>query len=133
MPSGDDELKYYPCRVTLKDGTILDTVYIEPEIPYFRIWGIWPEDDRGKRSVKIEDVLNVEDSPTRLPVRFANEIYEHGESGMGYSIFTVEFSDGQRQACVTGGQWISSDIRMEKIPTTSLRCIHTRAGMQIQS
>jgi hypothetical protein len=43
-----------------------------------------------------------EDSPTRLPVRFADEISRHGESGMGHTIFTVVFADGQRQACVTG-------------------------------
>lgn len=64
--------------------------------------GVYPEDDRGKRFVRIEDVLKVEDSPTRLPAQFANEIYKHGESGMGYTIFTVVFSDGERQACGTG-------------------------------
>lgn len=102
VPSGDNELWYFPCRVTLRDGRILDTVYIEPEIPYLRWWGVYPEDDRGKRFIKIEDVAKVEDSPTRLPVRFANQIYDHGESGMGYTIFTVVFSDGERQACGTG-------------------------------
>lgn len=102
VPSGDDELWYFPCRVTLKDGRILDTVYIEPEMPYLQWWGVYPEDDRGKRSVKIEDVVKVEDSPTRLPARFANQIYDHGESGMGYTIFTVVFTDGERQACGTG-------------------------------
>jgi hypothetical protein len=102
VPSGDDELYYFPCRVTLKDGRVLDTVYIEPEMPYLRSWGVYPEDDRGKRFVKIEDVVKVEDSPWRLPARFANQIHDHGESGMGYTIFTVIFSDGQRQACSTG-------------------------------
>jgi hypothetical protein len=43
----------------------------------------------------------VEDSPTRVLARFANAIYENGESGMGYTIFTVVFSDGILQACVT--------------------------------
>jgi hypothetical protein len=102
IASGDEDLWYFPCRVTLRDGKVLDTVYIEPEMPYLRSWGVYPEDDRGKRSVKIEDVVKVEDSPTRLPARFANQVYDHGESGMGYTIFTVVFSDGQRQACVTG-------------------------------
>jgi hypothetical protein len=102
-PSGGAELWYFPCRVTLGNGTILDTVYIEPEKPYLHFWGVYPEDDKGKRSIRIEDVLRVEDSPTRLPARFANEIYKRGESGMGYTIFTVVFSDGKRQACVTGG------------------------------
>ena len=63
---------------------------------------MYPENDRGKMSIKIEDVLRVEDSPTRLPAPFANEIYNQGESGMGYTIFTVLFSDGERQACITG-------------------------------
>jgi hypothetical protein len=93
---------YYPCRVTLKNGMIIDTVYIEPEQPYLRSWGVYPEDDRGKMSVRIEEVLKVEDSPRRLPAHFANEIYRGGESGMGYTIFTVVFSDGQRQAYGTG-------------------------------
>ena len=103
VPSGDDELKYYPCRVTLRSGVVLDTVYVEPEKPYLRFWGVYPEDDSGKNFVRIEDVLEVEDSPARLPAQLANDIYDSGESGMGYTIFTVEFSDGQRQACATGG------------------------------
>jgi hypothetical protein len=102
VPSEDGDLRYYPCRVTLTDRSILNTVYIEPEMPYLREWGVYPENDRGKLSVRIEDVLKVEDSPARLPAQFANEIYKHGESGMGYTIFTVLFSDGERQACVTG-------------------------------
>lgn len=102
VPTGDSKLWYYPCHVTLSDGNTLDTVYIEPEMPYLRSWGVYPENDGGKRFVKIEDVVKVEDSPTRLPAQFANEIYEHGESGMEYTIFTVLFSDGERQACGTG-------------------------------
>lgn len=101
-PSGDDELKYYPCRITLNNGTVLNTVYIEPEMPYLRFWGVYPEDDRGKRHVRIEDVVKVEDSPTRLLAQFANEIYRNGESGMGYTIFTITFADGEQQACVNG-------------------------------
>jgi hypothetical protein len=101
-PSHDGKLRYYPCRVTLKSGQVLDTVYIVPEKPYIKYWGVYPEDDRAKRWIRIEDVATVEDSPTRLPAHFANEIYRRGESGMGYTIFTVIFADGLRQACVTG-------------------------------
>ncbi len=101
-PSTDGPLEYFPCRVTLKNGEVLDTVYIEPEKPYLRSWGVYPENDKGKRSVPIEDVVNVEDSPTRLPAEFANQIYSKGESGMGYTVFVVEFTDGTRQACITG-------------------------------
>ena len=101
-PSRDGELVYYPVLAVLKSGEVLDTVYIVPEKPYMKHWRVYPEDDRGKRWVRIEDVVEVDDSPTRLPAHFANEIYRQGESGMGYTIFTVIFADGQRQACVTG-------------------------------
>jgi hypothetical protein len=101
-PSHDGELVYYPVRAVLKSGEAFDTVYIVPEKPYLKCWGVYPEDDRGKRWIRIEDVQQVEDSPTRLPARFANEIYRQGESGMGYTIFTVVFADGLKQACVSG-------------------------------
>jgi hypothetical protein len=101
-PSHDGALFYYPVRAVLRTGEILEAVYIVPEKPYRKYWGVYPEDDRGKRWIRIEDAKDVEDSPTRLPARFADEIYRRGESGMGYTIFTVVFADGQKQACVTG-------------------------------
>jgi hypothetical protein len=102
QPSGDEKLAYFPCRATLSDGRVLDTVYIVAEEPYIKYWGIWPEQDNGKKWIRIEQVQRVEDSPTRLPARFANELYESGESGRGYTVFTVVFADGHEQACVTG-------------------------------
>lgn len=97
-PSKADYLDYFPCRVTLINGAALDSVYIQPEKPFLRQWGFSPE-----TTVFIEDVVKVEDSPSRLPVQFANEIYRGGESGNGYTIFTVIFSDGERQICAAGG------------------------------
>jgi hypothetical protein len=102
VPSHDGDLAYCPCRITLRNGAVIDSVYIEPEKPYFRSWGVRPEHDQGKRAVRIEDVVKAEDSPAWLPAEFANEIYRHGESGMGYTIFPVVFSDGTRQACGSG-------------------------------
>jgi hypothetical protein len=102
QPSHDGELPYYPCRVALNNGEVIDTVYIEAEEPYFSAWGVYPENDSGKKWIRVEDVAKVEDSPTRLPAQFANTLYSHGESGMGYTIFTVVFNDGQRQAYGTG-------------------------------
>jgi hypothetical protein len=97
-PSNDGELLYYPCRAVLKSGEACDTVYIVSENPYIKYWGVYPENDRGKRWIKMEDIAEVAESPIRLPAQFANEIYRNGESGMGYTIFTVVFSDGSRQA-----------------------------------
>ncbi|HTS34236.1 MAG TPA: hypothetical protein VMH04_01115 [Candidatus Solibacter sp.] len=101
-PSRDGELLYYPCRVVLKSGEACDTVYIVAEKPYIRHWGVYPENDPGKRWIRMEDVASVAESPTRLPAQFANELYKRGESGMGYTIFTVVFADGRLQACASG-------------------------------
>jgi hypothetical protein len=101
-PSRDGELVYYPCRVVLNSGEACDTVYIVPEEPYVKQWGVYPENDSGKRWIRMEDIAEVMESPIRLPAQFANEIYKSGESGMGYTIFTVVFADGVRQPCVSG-------------------------------
>ena len=102
QPSRDGDLVYYPCRAVLNTSEAFDTVYIVPEKPYLEHWGVYPEDDRYKHSIRIEDIAEVGESPLRLPARFADELYAKGESGMGYTIFTVVFADGLRQACVTG-------------------------------
>jgi hypothetical protein len=101
-PSQDGDILYYPCRVLLKDGVVLDTVYVEPEGSYLKAWGIYPEDDEGKQWIRIDDVVEIQSSPVRLPARFANEVYRLGESGMGYVVFKVVLADGQEQACVSG-------------------------------
>jgi hypothetical protein len=97
-PSVGGELKHYPCAATLIDGETLPCVYIVQDKPYLKYCGIYPENDRGRNSVRLQEIAKVVDSPFRLPAKFATELYEHGESGMGYTIFTVVFADGSRQA-----------------------------------
>jgi len=101
-PSVCGDLLYRPCSVTLKNGDVSDIVYVVSAGPYIKIWGVWPEDDRHKRSVCIEEVSAIDESPTRLPAHFANKLYKVGESGMGYTIFTVVYSDGTKQAYSAG-------------------------------
>ena len=101
-PTQDGDLTYYPCSTTLTNGDVLDTVYFMPERPAMKLWEGYLQADGAKRLIRVEDVAEIRDSSARLPARFANELYQHGESGMGYTIFTVVFSDGARQACVTG-------------------------------
>lgn len=103
VPSGDDKLPYYPCLVKFRSGEELDRVYLVAEDPFRAYWGMYPEEDRSKNSVRLEDVLEVKESPTRLPAEFANQIYRGGESGMGLMLFTVIFDDGTRQVCANGG------------------------------
>ena len=69
---------------------------------YIKVWGVDPEDDRGKESVAIAQIIEIRESPWRLPIALANELYGAGESGMGYLLFTVEFSNGFVQPYVTG-------------------------------
>ena len=101
-PSRDGRLEYYPCRVTLDDGRRLDCVYVVDADAYIKMWGVWPEDDPGKSSVRIEQVVGIEESPFRIPPPLANQLYKAGESGMGYTLFQAEFADGTKQTCVTG-------------------------------
>lgn len=41
------------------------------------------------------EVIAVEESPFRLPVQLANEAYQHGETGMGYWVFTLRLNDAR--------------------------------------
>ena len=91
-----------PCSIVTHSGRMVDRVYVAAANPWFAQWGVWPEDDPGKQSIDIRDVAAIKDSPLRLPVQFARKLYEAGESGMGYTVFTVAFSDGSHQAYVTG-------------------------------
>ena len=101
-PSIDGDIQYRPCSITLKDGRTLPCVYVVDAQIYINQWGVWPEDDQGKQKVRIEEVSSIIESPLRLPARFANELYQAGESGMGYCLFTLVFFDGSKQAYVTG-------------------------------
>jgi hypothetical protein len=101
-PSGDGDLLYFPCAARMRDGTVLACVYVVPEGPYIKHWRVYPQQDRGKSYISLSDVGAFAESPRRLPAKFANRLYQSGESGMGYTIFTVVFSDGTRQACGTG-------------------------------
>lgn len=86
----------------MKDGTERDWVYVAEAYPWFKTWGVWPDDDSGKQSVSLEDVASLRESPTRLPPDVADQIYEAGESGMGYCLFTLRFRDGSEHAFGTG-------------------------------
>jgi hypothetical protein len=101
-PSVSGDLHYYPCEAKLLNGDVLTCVYLVPDHPYLGFWGVYPENDRGKNWIRLQDVAEVVDSSSRLPAKFATKLYKHGESGMGYTIFTVVFWDLSRQAYATG-------------------------------
>jgi hypothetical protein len=102
-PSIDGELKYYPCKVQLKDGKQVDRVYVVAAAPHIRYWGDWPSQNPEKPEIRLEDVVSLSESPSRLPPQFANKIYKAGESNMGGTFFTVVFKDEVAQTFVSGG------------------------------
>lgn len=84
VPSCDPQfaIKYFPCMVTLTNGTVLDRVCFVMEAHFKTVWCVNP-----KHSIRIEDVESLKESPTRLPACSANTLYEQGETGMGYFLF----------------------------------------------
>jgi hypothetical protein len=102
LPSHDSQMEYLPCRVTLYSGEVFDNVYVAEVKKYLKVWGILPDLDSGKKSILINDVAKVEESPNRLPAQLATKLYKAGESGMGYTIFTMILKDGNQIPIVTG-------------------------------
>ena len=47
-PNRNADLLLYPCRAVLGTGEVFENVYIVPEEPYLRYWGIYPENDQGR-------------------------------------------------------------------------------------
>lgn len=104
LPSKDSLMEYRPCQVTLNNGQTLENVYISDIDSYRKVWGLIPKGDSAKRYISIEDVKEVKESPNRLPAHLATKLYDAGESGMGYCIFTILFKDGKRFATYTGNE-----------------------------
>ena len=86
-PSCLGPLRYYPCLVRFKDGTELDRVFFGTKILSSENWG----SGKSRELINVEDVASLKESPSRIPPEFANKLYEAGESGMGYRVFTVVF------------------------------------------
>ncbi len=102
---------------------------------------MYPAQDAGKLQVRIEDVASLAESPSRLPARFANELYLAGESGMGYMVFTVVFKRRlgvfpSRRDFVTGNavdfidypKWRRPDEVIAVLPHVGRRGKHFRQG-----
>lgn len=85
---------YRPCEVELDDGQVLDGVYLVEARSYFSKCGVAPWNYSWKRYVPLERIRDLRDSPTGPPPTIANELYEHGEDGMGYCVFELVLPDG---------------------------------------
>ena len=96
------KLVVYPCEVRLLDGSTVDRVYLAEAKPWFEVWGIWPDEDRGKSSLDIRQVADLWDSPTRIPPHLAEKPYLGNNGGMGGSLFALVFRDGSRLTVRSG-------------------------------
>jgi hypothetical protein len=101
-PSTDGRLLYRPCRVTLGDGRVVDRVYVQEAWTWKGTWGMWPEDYRVKVSISIDDVVRIEESPSRIAPDLANRVLAAGETSMGGTRFTLVLRDGRRVNVSTG-------------------------------
>jgi hypothetical protein len=84
--------KYYPCKLFLIDGQIVERA-------------ICVEDHRGFTTdvwIHPDSVARVEPTKERLPAHLASQLYAAGESGMGYVIFELVMKDGSSHVFVTG-------------------------------
>jgi hypothetical protein len=93
--------KYYPCALRLADGQEIPCVYIidasehanrKCELPL----DFYPD------PIPIEKVVDITESPYRLPIYLGQELYKQGESTVGAFSFTVEFSDGTQLSYAMG-------------------------------
>lgn len=100
-PSIDRQLSYRPCQVVLSDGRTVDRVYVQEAWTWKSVWGAWPYDERDE-SIDIDAVVSVTESPSRIAPRLADRLLDAGESGMGYTKFTLVLRDGRKVNTATG-------------------------------
>jgi hypothetical protein len=120
---------YYACAARLKTGERYDCVYLCEGTTWHRTWG--PHTPSDKWTLDIAQVEKVEVSPNSLPAHFATKLYEAGESGMGYTIFTVDFSDGTSEAYSTGNA-VSFVVYPPGKSRTDVIGVHPHAGRDRQ-
>ncbi len=101
-PSRDGSLDLRPCRVLLKDGRWLDRVFLVEEAPYLRQWKIHPKEDPSRRDLPLDSIVDVDESPTRLPARFATRLYRAGESWQRFTVFTLVLENARQLPYLMG-------------------------------
>jgi len=75
---------------------VLDRVYMVEASTARNGWG------HVKNTVALEEIVQIEESPLRLPAKWADELYLAPESGMGYRHFALQINDGSLLHFVVG-------------------------------
>ena len=95
----------YPCRVRLRDGRWVDRVYAMDATAFAAFGTFWSSVDAAQHEQTVTEVVELADSPTRLPPSLAQRAYDAMESGMGYYRFKLVLRDG-RSLTVMTGSWL---------------------------
>lgn len=90
---------YHAARVVTTNGQTHSNVSFVSQKNYLEIWG--PDPDRDY--ILPSQVRTISASPNQLPPRYADQIYSHGESGMGFVVFRLGFRDGTHADFSSGG------------------------------
>lgn len=64
---------------------------------------MWPSDHAPQSEISLESIETIAESEHRLPMRFADEVFRGGESGMGYTVFKIVYKGGSDSAHVCNG------------------------------
>jgi hypothetical protein len=94
--------EYHPCEVLLYDGSVMSNVYVQEAVAWFEQWGVDPEDDPDKQSILVDNVIEIRESPFRMPVRIANTLYQAEPLGREESLFQLVLKNGSFLNCRTG-------------------------------
>jgi hypothetical protein len=94
----------YPYSAHMGEAGLLKCVYFADWTAFTRLHGEEEPPDRvyPSRCIAADQVASIGLSPYRLPARFANQIYQRGESGMGWNGFTLVFSWWCRSHYIVG-------------------------------
>jgi phage-related protein len=94
----------YPASATTRDRRILECVCFVERKNFSKVFLYKsPEETPGVQWIAADQIESVLESTARLPARFANQIYQAGEAGMGYYLFTLAFPFFLRRTYVVSG------------------------------
>jgi hypothetical protein len=123
-PSHDRDLLYRPCCVELESGELVDRVYFAEAFSWHSYWGVWPEDDPGKKSFSFVGIKRSFSSPSRLPAPLADKLYRGGETSVGGTSFALILRDGRRIPALTGNALDFLEYPPDVDPTDIVDVIH---------
>lgn len=92
-PSKHRDTEFRPAQLRLRDATIVPCAYVMPADHFLARCGTTTD---GPDFIAIDDVEAIEECPYRLPADIATRVHNEGETGMGYCLFTVKYSDGTK-------------------------------------